>query len=178
MATTFLPSTLLYSVLHGLVVILLIDVVHASSASPIPEPPDFKMPLLPDILRWLRSMSSPVRQHCARILGGRAGAWNMMQLIAFCGLIGAVGSWRSRRKLQHGTLVPDSSGTCNSQSAQLDAAQEFCSQVAYEPTANYPCRYRKDGPGPSEKVYYLQVLHHILWDLYVVLPQRFLPPSG
>ena len=112
MATTFLPSALLYSVLHGLVVILLVKPVHASSASAIPEPQDFKMPLLPDILRWLRSISSPVRQHCTRILGGRAGAWNVMQLIAFCGLIGAVASWRTRRKPQRETLLSDSSGVC------------------------------------------------------------------
>ena len=178
MATTFLPSTLLYPVLHGLVVILLTGVAHASSASPTPEPQDFKMSVLPDILPWLRSISSPVRQHCARILGGRAGAWNMMQLIAFCGLIGAVASWRSRRKLQHGSLVSDSSGVSNSQYAELDTAQEFDSWVACKPTTNSQCRYRKNGPGPSEKVYYLQVLHHILWDLYVGLLQRFLPPFG
>ena len=168
MASTFFPSTLLDSVLHGLVVILLIKVVHASSASPIPEPQDFKMPLLPEILRWLRSTSSPVRQHWARIPGGRAGAWNMMQLIAFCGLIGAVGavgSWRTRRKLQRGNLVSDSSGVCKSQQAELDIAQEFGSQIACKPTANYLCRYRKNGPGSFEKIYYLQILHHILWDL-------------
>ena len=113
MATTFLPSTLLDSVLHGLVVILLIKPVHASSASAIPEPQHFKMPLLPDnILRWLRSISSLVRQHCTRILGGRAGAWNVMQLIAICGLIGAVASWRTREKPRRGALLSDSSGVC------------------------------------------------------------------
>ena len=46
-------------------------------------------------------LSKLVRQRYVRGINGQLGVWDMVQLIALCSLIGAIGFWKKRRVIQH-----------------------------------------------------------------------------
>ena len=49
-----------------------------------------------------KSISTLIRHRYVRAVNGQLGVWDMVQLIAFCSLIGAIGFWQKRRATQRG----------------------------------------------------------------------------
>ena len=47
-------------------------------------------------------ISKLMHHRYVRAVNGQFGVWDMVQLIAFCGFIGAIGHWRRKRATQHG----------------------------------------------------------------------------